>query len=153
MCLFKHSNFWESILWNIVQPSRFWRLSYLHNSVSSSTTRWRLPPAALWPSAVYSLGRERTLLLSFIINNTNMGCRTRSDQELTRECANLWRQVPQGSTFCTVAPNICGSSVWNLLQVTLLEHRILKLLLCQKTCGTLHVRVVAFGACFWNTVR
>ena len=22
--------------------------------------------------------------------------------------------------FCTVAPNICGSSVWNLLQITLL---------------------------------
>jgi hypothetical protein len=31
--------------------------------------------------------------------------------------------------FCVVAPNICGSVVWNLLPVTLLAHRIWKWLL------------------------
>jgi len=28
--------------------------------------------------------------------------------------------------FCTVAPNICGSSVWTLLHVTILAPRILR---------------------------
>jgi hypothetical protein len=31
--------------------------------------------------------------------------------------------------FCAVAPNICGSSVWNLLYVTLLSPKILRWLL------------------------
>jgi hypothetical protein len=39
---------------------------------------------------------------------------------------NPGRQVARATTFCTVAPNICGSSVWNLLHVTLQVPRILK---------------------------
>jgi len=31
--------------------------------------------------------------------------------------------------FCAVVPNICGSSVWNLLYVTLLPPRILRWLI------------------------
>jgi len=40
--------------------------------------------------------------------------------------------------FCVVAPNICGSLVWNLLHVTLLEPKILRWLLdFWKICGLL----------------
>jgi hypothetical protein len=35
-------------------------------------------------------------------------------------CTNSWRHVTQATTFCMVAPNICGFSEWNLLHVTLL---------------------------------
>jgi hypothetical protein len=40
-----------------------------------------------------------------------------------------WRQVFRATAFCTVAPNICGPSVWNLLHVTVLVPRIWKWLL------------------------
>ena len=36
---------------------------------------------------------------------------------------------PQTTEFCTVAPNVCGSSVRKLLHVTLLMPRILRWLL------------------------
>lgn len=32
---------------------------------------------------------------------------------------NLWRQVAGATKFCSVAPSICGSCVWNLLLDTL----------------------------------
>ena len=35
-------------------------------------------------------------------------------------------QVAWVTKYCMVAPYICGSSVWNLLYVTLLMHRILR---------------------------
>jgi hypothetical protein len=35
-------------------------------------------------------------------------------------------QVAQATKFCTVTTNICGSSLWNLLHVTLLVPRILE---------------------------
>jgi hypothetical protein len=45
---------------------------------------------------------------------------------------------PRTTEFCTVALNICGSSVWNLLRVTLMAARILKLLLnFWKICAAL----------------
>jgi hypothetical protein len=44
-------------------------------------------------------------------------------------CANPGFQVFVATKFCTVAPNVCGSSVWNFLHVTLLAFRILTLLL------------------------
>ena len=44
-------------------------------------------------------------------------------------CANPGLQVARVTKFCTVAPSICGCSVWNLLHVTLLATRILKWLL------------------------
>jgi hypothetical protein len=34
-----------------------------------------------------------------------------------RECTNSGRQVARATTFFTVAPNVSGSSVWNLLRV------------------------------------
>jgi hypothetical protein len=40
--------------------------------------------------------------------------------------------------LCTVALSVCGSSIWNLLHVTLLAHRILRWLLdFWKICGHL----------------
>ena len=58
---------------------------------------------------------------------------------LAQECTNPGRQVAAWSTICTVAPKICGSSVWNLLLVTLLVRRILKWLLdYYKICALLH---------------
>ena len=44
-------------------------------------------------------------------------------------CTNPGRQVARTTIYFVVPPNICGSSVWNLLHVTLLEPRILKWLL------------------------
>jgi hypothetical protein len=40
---------------------------------------------------------------------------------LMQECKN-----PRETKFCTVVPHICGSSVWNLLRVTLQAPRILR---------------------------
>jgi hypothetical protein len=42
---------------------------------------------------------------------------------------DLGHQVAEATKFCTVAPNICGSSARNLLHVTLLTPRILRWLL------------------------
>lgn len=44
---------------------------------------------------------------------------------------NSWRQVTRATKYYTVAPNTgaCGSSVWNVLHVTILEPRILRGLL------------------------
>jgi hypothetical protein len=39
---------------------------------------------------------------------------------LCQEGTNPRHQVSVATKFCTVAPNVCGSSVWNLLQVILL---------------------------------
>jgi len=43
-----------------------------------------------------------------------------------QRCTNPGRQVAVETKFCTMAPNIFGSSVWNLFYVTLLEPIILK---------------------------
>lgn len=42
-------------------------------------------------------------------------------------CAQI--PVAMASKFCLVAPDICGSSIWNLLCVTLVAHRILRWLI------------------------
>jgi len=47
-------------------------------------------------------------------------------QALCRGCTNPGRQITMATTFCMVAPNICASSVQNLLSVTLLAARILR---------------------------
>jgi len=44
-------------------------------------------------------------------------------------CTIPGRQVAQSTKFCTVALNICGSSVLTLFHVTLLATRFLKWLL------------------------
>ena len=38
-------------------------------------------------------------------------------------------QVPMNNGLCTMAPSICGSSVWDILYVTILSPRILRWLL------------------------
>jgi hypothetical protein len=48
---------------------------------------------------------------------------------LQQGCTNPGRQIAVANKFCTVAPSICRSSVWNMLYVILLQHRILNLLL------------------------
>ena len=42
---------------------------------------------------------------------------------------NPGRQVARSTKFCTAAPNMCGSLVWNLLHVTFVAPRILRRLL------------------------
>lgn len=44
-------------------------------------------------------------------------------------CTNPWHQVAMATKFCTVAPNIFGSSVWHFLRVVLIASRILRNLL------------------------
>jgi hypothetical protein len=45
---------------------------------------------------------------------------------LQQVCTNPGLQVTRATKFCTVVPNTCGSSAWNLLHVTLLAPRILR---------------------------
>jgi hypothetical protein len=45
---------------------------------------------------------------------------------MPRQCTNQSRQVVLAIKFCTVAPNICRCSVWNLLHVTLVALTILR---------------------------
>ena len=44
-------------------------------------------------------------------------------------CKNPGRQVTRATKLFIVAPNVCGSPVCNLLYVTLLAPRILRLIL------------------------
>jgi len=46
-----------------------------------------------------------------------------------RGCTNARGQVARATKFCTLAPDICGSLVWNLLHVTNLAPRIFRWLL------------------------
>jgi hypothetical protein len=50
-------------------------------------------------------------------------------QKIGQGCKTPECQVTRGNKFCRVAPKICGSSVWNLLHVTLLAPTILMWLL------------------------
>jgi hypothetical protein len=51
--------------------------------------------------------------------------------------------------FCTVAPNICGTSTWNLFRVTLLATRILRWLpdYCNILCTGVIDSYVLCGMC------
>jgi hypothetical protein len=58
-------------------------------------------------------------------------------------CTNPGCQVTMATTFCMVAPSICGCTVWNLLLVTLLMHTNLRQLLHSwKICEPLHTNTV-----------
>jgi hypothetical protein len=59
-------------------------------------------------------------------NNCFLPNLSQSTNPLIQDSKNSMCEVAQAIKFCTVAPNICGSSVWNLLHVTLLEPRVLK---------------------------
>lgn len=59
-------------------------------------------------------------------------------------CKNPRRPVTQTNKFCTLAPNVCGSSIWNCLYVSLLAPGILRWFLdfwqrCGHLTYTLHV--------------
>jgi hypothetical protein len=55
---------------------------------------------------------------------------------LKQGCTNPGLQVAMVTKFCTVVPNICGSSVWDLLHATLLVPRILRWLIdCWRICA------------------
>jgi len=45
---------------------------------------------------------------------------------LIQGCTNPRHQFAMVTKFCTVAPNICGSLVWNLLHVTHLAPQNLR---------------------------
>jgi hypothetical protein len=57
------------------------------------------------------------LYLDVVVVLINLGL----DQGYT----NPGHQIAQETQFCVVTPNICGSSVWNFLYITLLAPRIL----------------------------
>lgn len=60
--------------------------------------------------------------------------------QLSQGCTNLERKVTRPTTSCTLASNICQSSIWNVLHVTILVPRILMCLLdFWKLCGTLRL--------------
>jgi hypothetical protein len=41
-------------------------------------------------------------------------------------CCSIGVYKSQETMFCVVAPDVCGSSIWNLLHVTILAPRILE---------------------------
>ena len=58
--------------------------------------------------------------------------------QIMQECTNPGLQVAPETTFCTVVSNICGSSVWISLHVTLLSPWILECLVSfWKVCAPL----------------
>ena len=59
-----------------------------------------------------------------IMTNTVMRQFCRIVTMFCQGCTNPWRQVAVTTKCCTVALNICGFSVWNLLHVTPLAPRI-----------------------------
>ena len=72
-----------------------------------------------------------------LITRFNCFCPKRK-RTLEQGCINSGRLIVMATTFCTVAPNIWGPSVWNLLHVTILAPRILRWLLdFWKTCKPL----------------
>jgi hypothetical protein len=69
----------------------------------------------------------------------------------SQRCTSPGRQVSVANNFCTVAPNICGPSVWNVLHVTLLTPRILRWLLgFWKICASL--AYIFFKLIFWEVL-
>jgi len=52
-------------------------------------------------------------------------------------------QVGWETKYCNVEPNVCGTLLWKMFHVTLLAHRILRLILdFWKICAILHILVV-----------
>jgi hypothetical protein len=45
---------------------------------------------------------------------------------LNKGCTNPGGRIVLATEFCNVAPNVCGSSVWNLFHVTRMLSRILR---------------------------
>jgi len=53
-------------------------------------------------------------------------CEPQFSYEGTKVCTNPGCQVAMVTGFCMLAPNVCGSSVWNFLHVTCLAPGILR---------------------------
>jgi len=53
----------------------------------------------------------------------------RLDNSIQKGCINPRHQVSWVTKFCEGATNVCGSSPWNMLNVSLLAPKILKWLL------------------------
>jgi hypothetical protein len=51
------------------------------------------------------------------------------DKYLVQRCTAPGCQITQVAEFCTVGLNVCGSSIWTYLHVTLLACRTLRLLI------------------------
>ena len=68
---------------------------------------------------------------------------------LVQGCTNHWCQTTRATELCNVAPDIYGSSVWNLLRVTLLALRVLRRLLGGYSKGSFDiVKYIIFYSSF-----
>jgi len=60
------------------------------------------------------------------VNNVKYGFDYRGDILLMQGCKNPGHQVAWTTTFCTLAPNVCRSSVWKSPHANLTVSRILR---------------------------
>ena len=59
--------------------------------------------------------------------------------DLPNVYTTTWVYESRATKFCTVEPDVCGSSVWNLLHVTLQAPRIFRWFFdLLENCGTLY---------------
>jgi hypothetical protein len=76
------------------------------------------------------------------ILQSSLDIRSLKMRPLSQGCTNPERQVAVATKFLTVAPNIWGSAVWNLLHVVLLTPRILRwLIVIWNLCAPLYYAV------------
>jgi hypothetical protein len=66
---------------------------------------------------------QRTAMYIILMNET---VESIHKLDLNQGCTNPEHQVDRANTLCTLTPNICGSSLWNLLHVTPLGPVILR---------------------------
>ena len=88
---------------------------------------WTPPPDNAGRDTVFCISAKCWLTIS----QTGSRTRTITNRLLHLEqwCTNPGCQVDVATTFCASAPSVCGSSVRNLLYVTLQAPRFLRLLL------------------------
>jgi len=80
----------------------------------------------------------KKIFIIITVNNTLIYMSETRIYGIRQQCTNSVCQITMTTEFCTVVPNICGYSVWNLVHVTILVHRILRLLVgFWKFCATL----------------
>jgi hypothetical protein len=68
------------------------------------------------------------IILSITLSSWTRQCHLYNVHALPQKCTNSGRRVARPTKFCTMTPKIYGPSVRNVLFVTLLEPRILRLL-------------------------
>lgn len=67
---------------------------------------------------------------------------------LHQACTNPGRQIAWATKYCTVAPNIFGSSVWNSCHVTIPAPRILRWVL--RFWKFVHPCITITFVCYWT---